>query len=308
MRNAQILPIYIKNKEIDRVKWDECISRSPNGLIYAYSFYLDAMSHHWDALILNDYEAVMPLTWNRKMGIAYLYQPFFSASLGIFGNNITATLVKYFLDNIPEKYKYWDIYLNHGNLFKVTGFEFIERTNYVLPLSQRFDKISKLFSQNHKRNIAKAERIGLHLEKNIDVKKIIQLAKIQSRNFSPVNDTDYNNFNKLYKLLYSKDKARNYCVFNTAGQLLSACILFLSHKRIYYILAANHQESKSSGSSHFLINELVKEFAGQDVLFDFEGSDIKSIAKFYAGFGAVEEKYPALKLNKLPAVLKLFKK
>ena len=53
---------YLSNKNIDKQKWDRCIDMASNGLIYAYSFYLDAMSKHWDALILNDYEIVMPLT------------------------------------------------------------------------------------------------------------------------------------------------------------------------------------------------------------------------------------------------------
>ncbi len=47
------------------------------------------MAKQWDALVWNDYEAVMPLTWNRKYGIAYLYQPFLTAQLGVFGNDIT---------------------------------------------------------------------------------------------------------------------------------------------------------------------------------------------------------------------------
>jgi len=42
------------------------------------------MADQWDALVLNDYEAVMPLTWNKKYGIHYLFQPFFCASLGVF--------------------------------------------------------------------------------------------------------------------------------------------------------------------------------------------------------------------------------
>jgi hypothetical protein len=308
MRNAPTSPIYIKNKEIDRVKWDKCISGSSNGLIYAYSFYLDAMSRHWDALILNDYEWVMPLTWNRKMRISYLYQPFFTASLGIFGNNITAELVTYFLENIPSKYKYWDISLNHSNLFKLERFKFVERTNYILPLNQDFDKLTKSFSQNHTRNINKATRQNLHLEKNIGTRKVIEQAKLQLKEFSLITSTDLNNLNKVYKLLHTKNKARTYGVSNAKGQLLSSCILFFSHNRIYYILAGNHPDSKSSGSSHYLISEIIREFAGQDLVFDFEGSDVKSIAKFYAGFGAREEKYPAVKLNRLPPLLKLFKK
>jgi len=266
------------------------------------------MSRHWDALIVNDYEWVMPLTWNRKMGISYLYQPFFTASLGIFGNDITAELVKYFLENIPVKYKYWDISLNHSNLFKLERFKFFERTNYILPLNQNFEKLTRSFSQNHARNISKATRQNLYLEKNISTRKIIEQAKLQLKEFSLITDTDLNNLNKVYKLLHAKNKAWSYGVLNAEGQLLSSCMVFFSHKRIYYILAGNHPDSKSSGSSHYLISEIIREFAGQDLVFDFEGSDVKSIAKFYAGFGAREEKYPALKLNRLPALLKLFKK
>ena len=57
-----------------------------------------------------------------------------------------------------------------------------------------------------------------------------------------------------------------------------------------------------------MINEFIKDHAGQKLFLDFEGSDVKSVARFYIGFGAVEENYPAIKLNSLPGVVKLFKK
>ena len=53
---------YFIHPQIDKSKWDDCMDRADNGLIYAYSFYLDQMAKHWDALVFNDYEAVMPLT------------------------------------------------------------------------------------------------------------------------------------------------------------------------------------------------------------------------------------------------------
>ncbi len=108
---------YLPHDKIDKAKWDHCIDTASNGLIYAYSFYLDTMSKNWDALILDNYSFVMPLTWNKKFGVYYLYQPFFAASLGIFGDNISAEIMKAFLDNIPGKFKYWDFYLNRENVF-----------------------------------------------------------------------------------------------------------------------------------------------------------------------------------------------
>ena len=97
---------YLQNANIDKVKWDKCIDTASNGLIYAYSFYLDAMAKHWDALVMNDYEAVMPVTWNKKYGVHYLYQPFLCASLGLFGKHINREMLSAFLNKIPKRFKY----------------------------------------------------------------------------------------------------------------------------------------------------------------------------------------------------------
>ena len=88
---------YLLHHQIDKTKWDRCIKGADNGLIYGHSFYLDHMARHWDGLVLNDYEAIMPLPWNKKYGIYYLYQPFLCAQLGIFGKNIDAEISKAFL-------------------------------------------------------------------------------------------------------------------------------------------------------------------------------------------------------------------
>ena len=125
---------YVSRDRLDTAKWDNCIDTADNGLIYAYSFYLDHMSTQWDALVLNDYEAVMPLTWNKKYGITYLFQPFLAAQLGVFGKNISAELLEAFLKNIPVKFKYWDFYLNHKNVFALKDFRLYQRSNYVLDL------------------------------------------------------------------------------------------------------------------------------------------------------------------------------
>ena len=90
---------YLQQQQVDKIKWDQCIGNAANGLVYAYSFYLDAMAKHWDALVLGDYEAVMPLTWNKKYGVQYLYQPPFAAALGVFGKQANRLLKKLFLKN-----------------------------------------------------------------------------------------------------------------------------------------------------------------------------------------------------------------
>ena len=306
---------YLTYQQINKTKWDECIRGADNGLIYSYSFYLDAMAKNWDALVLNDYEAVMPLTWKKKYGIHYLYQPPFTACLGVFGKSINAGTLNAFLKAISAKFKYWDIYLNAGNLFKLPEFNLYERMNYVLNLNKPYEDLCKIYRDNIKRNIKKSVQFGLSIHKNIAIAEVISLAKEQAGKFSRAADDDYSRFEKLYQLLYTNvvhpdyfgEKATTYTVYTKEKQLMASAVFFFSHNRAYYIMVGNHPNGKTLGASHALINAFIKDHAGQHLLLDFEGSDIPSLAFFYSSFGAGEEKYSAVKLNRLPSFLKWMK-
>jgi Acetyltransferase (GNAT) domain len=302
------MPIhYLPYKNINKTQWDACISDAGNGLIYGYSYYLDAMAMQWDALVLNDYEAVMPLTYNKKFGIHYLYQPYFTACLGVFGNNITATVLLNFLQAVPSKFRYWDIYLNHSNHFILQGFNLYERMNYVLPLTDGYETISKNFRDNVRRNIKKAAQLHCYSKKDITISEVIALAKEQAKNFSPIGEDAYKRFGHLYQFLIKRNEAVTYGIYSASNQLLASAVFFFSHKRAYYILVGNHPNGKTIGASHALINAFIQDYAAQGLLLDFEGSDISSLAFFYSSFGALEEKYVGLKNNKLPKLIQFLK-
>ena len=78
---------YLKRKDIDIVKYNTCIEASINTRIYAYSWYLDIVATNWDILVLNDYEAVMPLPWRQKYFIKYMYPPAWTQQLGVFSKS-----------------------------------------------------------------------------------------------------------------------------------------------------------------------------------------------------------------------------
>ena len=298
---------YVPQANIDKIKWDRCIDNSGNGLIYAYSFYLDAMSENWDALVLNEYEMVMPLTWKKKYSIYYLYQPFLTASLGIFGNNISPETVKIFLENIPSKFKYWDFYLNRDNLFLIPDFPMYERRNYVLALANSYEKLKSNYAKSHQRNIKRAVQFGNIVKKNIPIEDVIHLAKNQEKNFSKIEEKNYEDFAHLFGFLRKKGNAITYGVYSTQNKLVASCAWFFSHQRAYYILVGNHPDGKTSGASHLMIDEFIKEHAGENLVLDFEGSNASSVAFFYKSFGAVLEKYPGIKMNRLSPLAKLFR-
>jgi len=299
---------HITRDKIDIVKWNKCIDKAGNGLIYAYSYYLDHMARHWDALMLNDYEAVMPLTWNKKYGIAYIYQPFLTAQLGLFGENISSGLLEDFLKSIPLKFKYWDFYLNHGNVFALNNFSLYQRANYVLNLNRPYEEISKGYRENIVRNIRKAEQTGCRSEKGFDEERVIQLAIQQMRTYSKESKENVTRFRTLYKYLRQEQQATTYGIFSSKDELMASCVFFFSHNRAYYILVGNHPNGRTIGASHALIDAFVKDHAGKNIMLDFEGSDIRNLAFFYSSYGATEENFAGIKLNRLPVYLRWMKR
>lgn len=299
---------YLQYNEIDKAKWDACIDNAPNGLIYAYSFYLDQMALHWDALVLNDYEAVMPLTWNKKYGFHYLYQPAFTASLGVFGKNLNEGLIDHFINVIPKKFRLIEISLNDGNTFS-TAPPFVNKSlNYILDLKKPYEELYKAYRDNHKRNISKAFQLGCTISTEISVDEIIRLNEEQLKHISGTKPEDYPNFKKLFEFLKSRKQSEVYGIIDTKNKVMASAVFFFSHNRAYYIMVGNHPDGKTIGASHALIDAFIKDHADQNLILDFEGSDIRNLAFFYEGFGATFQTYPVLRINKLPWYVRLFKK
>lgn len=296
---------FVTRNNIDTAKWNSCIDDADNGLIYAYTFYLDALCDNWDGLVLNDYEAVMPLPWRKKWSVHYLYQPFLTAQLGLFGNNLNATILKTFLQAIPKRFRYWDMMLNMGNLFSLDDYPLYERVTYLLPLQKNYESLYSAYRENIKRNIKKAINYQCVVKKDFDVQVVIDLAGLQPT--KSATDKDFDAFKNLYSLLHKKQQAITYGVFNAKEESLATCVFFFSHNKAYYILVGNHPNGRTLGASHLLIDAFIKDYAGKNLMLDFEGSDIRNLAFFYNSFGAEAKKYTAIKINRLPWYAKWLK-
>lgn len=105
----------IPGHQVDRDKWDRRISSSPNGMIYARSNYLDHLAVCWSAIVVNDYETVMPVPWKKKFGVRYACTVPFIQQLGIFpgGNMVDGDLLRALFSN----FRYGDYQFNWGNAF-----------------------------------------------------------------------------------------------------------------------------------------------------------------------------------------------
>jgi hypothetical protein len=192
--------------------------------------------------------------------------------------------------------------LNRDNLFIESIYPLHKRSNFILPLYDSYESLQRGFRQNLRRNCTKAKWANCQVKKEIELGEILKLAAAQG-----LDKSGYDSFVPLYQLLQKKGIAISYGVYSTEGKLLSGAVFVFSHQRAYYLVVGNHPNGRTVGASHFLIDSFIKDHAGDNLTLDFEGSDIPTLAHYYKGFGALEEVYASVRINRLPKIVRLLK-
>lgn len=299
----------ILHKDIDKALWDNCIEHSPNETIYPYSWYLDVVSPGWDGLVLNNYAAVFPLTQKRKLGINYLIQPSNCQQLGLFSlDKPVQELETRFLQIISEDYKYVNIQLNTQHSEKFSGFSFSERHNFELSLNQEHEKIFGNYSTNHKRNIKKAQELGVKLEENFDLSKIIDLYRENQGKFLSHSKSEYQNLENVINACKKRGLAEIIGGTTQTGEFCAGAVFIRSRKKSVFLFSATNQIAKKHSVMHYLIDAYINKYSEKDIILDFEGSNEDSLARFYSGFGADCNKYFRVAKNSLPGLMKIIRK
>lgn len=304
---------YLTYDQINKFKWNECINKSINKLIYVESFYLDTIANHWDAIILNDYEAVMPLIWKKKFGIKYLYQPAFLQQAGIFfSNQLSNEVLEAFIAIASKHFKFGEITLNYLNLTLNTDglFSLKKRNNFIIQLSKSYDNICKEYSLYIKQRLKRGEKYQLQYKASEDFKKSISIYKKLYKDRLPdFKKKDYDNFETICSHYFKLDRLFIREVWTTDGIKMLACVILLKDdNRLYNIASSIFPEGKKMLANYFLYDNIIKEFSKKNMVLDFEGSDVPGIAYFYKNWASANQPYPFIKWNLLPAPIKLIKR
>ena len=297
---------YIAHNQIDTQRWDECIAQSPDGLVYAWSWYLDVVHPGWEALVEDDYETVMPLTGGKKFGINYLFQPFFTQKFGVFGKNeASATKIEEFLEAIPEKFKFAEFRINksyksHETYKSHTTYTTESHRNIELALNQDYSVLAENYNSNTKRDLAKAKKEKLQIIENAEPLAIIELfRKNRGKKIEKWGNKEYNRLMELVEAAKKHDSCLVLGVQNTDNQLVAGAFFMISHKKIVFLFSGADESNKELHGLTFLLDFVIEKYSGTDFILDFEGSDNEGLARFYEGFGGKEIFYSELKFNKL---------
>jgi len=297
---------YLPHNRIDFDRWDSCIERSVNGLFYAYSWYLNMTAPGWGALVEDDYARVMPLPNRKKFGISYVFQPYFVQQLGVFGTGSLGSDVSLkFIKALPRHFRFVDYPMNTYNQLEVfEGFQVNQGITHHLDLIEPYERILARYTENTKRNLAKARKNGIFVTNTGSPEEIIRaFRQNRGRKLGSFSEKDYE---RLKHLIYSGMHRGMACLLSAYTARNSFCagiVIFRSHHKAVLLFSGNTPEGLQAGAMFALINAFIKRESGTELVFDFEGSSDPQLARFYKGFGSKECVFLQIKMHRLPLMV-----
>jgi len=299
---------YLSHKEINKRKWDECVSSSVNGRVYAYSWYLDIVADHWDALVLDNYQAVFPLPFRHKLGVDYVYQPVFTQQLGLFSKQpLSPRLLEEFLAEIPSRFQYANLNLNQHNSLKSLRIKAESRRNIEMDLLDDFSLLREKYSSNLKRNLKKAAKAKLTIFENLKPDAVIKLFQAnKGKELGVYRQEDYSRLIRLVYKALQLGHAEVWGAYSSENNLCAAAIFIRSHKRVTFLFSGSSVYARQNAALPYLLDAYIEANSGTELVFDFEGSNDESLARFYLGFGAQSIRYTQIHWLRMPFYFRPF--
>jgi len=294
---------YLKHSEINPEKWNQAVRNSLFSPIFVEYEILDFLTgaDTWDALVQDNYDAVMPLPYRKKGVLKYVYTPFFIPQMGIFSKHkLCSENIEAFLSIVSKHFILADLLLNEKNIPEK---ELESECSNTLSLQLPYNELYANFSQNTKRNLKAGEKhqcsVTIQQEAIAD---IIALFKNNKGHEEVVHfqDHDYENLQKLSEYLLNKGLLEVYGV-RTNDNRLAAGALFVKDGNRRWFWFSGRDNALSEGKPMFtLLNAFIRDHAETDLILDFNGSSNPNIARLYQSFGSVPHTIPFVRRYKNP--------
>lgn len=288
---------YIKRKDIDVEKYDDCIENSLQSRIYAFSWYLDIVADNWGVLVLDDYQAVMPLPWRKKYGIKYVYPPFWVLELGVFSKKENLNLAL-FLKVLYKKNIFIESRLNSDNAIKEDD-KFLQlKKIQLLPIDNEYDVVFKNYRKDRRKDLLKAKKNKLTAKWKDQPDVLLDLFKNNvGKRISNIKASDYNNLKEVIQTCIKKQKGEVVSVYDASEKVVASGFFLKHNKTITILVSSTDFKNRNNGANTFLIDTVINYYCKKASTFNFGGSSMETIAKYFLSFGSSTYTYQQVSKN-----------
>jgi hypothetical protein len=293
--------------------------------VFAKDWWLDVVCEggEWNAVVVEKggkISAVMPYFLRKRMGITLIKQPKLTQTLGLIVNypegqkcykklSFEKKIIEEILSMLP-KFGYFSMAFNYRfeNMLPFIWKDFSVRVQYTYVVEKFGDE--KL-TDNRRRRIKKAIKYGVSVFESDDIEKFYTLNKKTFERQQKKIPYDFIFVKKLYeackkhqavKLLFAKDTKEN---------VIAAGFFLFDDMTVYYLMGGIDPNYKDLGGMDLVLYTGIKFAMREKKVFDFEGSMIEEIERYFRSFGAQQRPYYVLektpsRLMKLKMCVKEF--
>ncbi len=296
----------VQRAALDEAKYNACVEEAMQSSIFGFSWYLDQVVEQWEVLVLDDYEAVMPIPKRRKWFISYVYPPLWLIQLGIFSK--VAVDENEFLIALFDDYRFVELRLNAGNHPSFFKEYQKDKTLQILSLSPSYEALLAKYNRNRKRELQKAVKHDLTEKWSDSPHALIQLfEKNVGKRVRHIKAEDYQRLLRLIQHCLAEKKGELLTVYDKDNELVAGAFFLKHKKRVTELVCSSDFSNRKNGANAFMNDRAIFRYQKHFDVFDFGGSSMPGIAKYYKSFGAKDEHYYQLHYNELPKLLKLVK-
>jgi len=302
MANDTITIRYVDAAEFSYEKWQRLTGTTS---LYVDPAFLSAMADNWGAFIYKDYEAVLPVFPRTKWGIAYLYQPAFIQKTAIHSlAPVDSTLIHLFLSACRKRFRFAEF--NLANNPADNNYYSKERNNYLVNLDPSYAIIESQYKTDLQKNRKIASHYAFEYRPADHPNSVLSLYQQTYGKSLSYSNQDYR---RLLHYCTSEIGKPQLVIreVRLANEVQAACLCLKDSERLYLLANITVPHARKKAANHFLLDQLIREFAGRLRWLDMEGSDHPGIAHFYQNFGAVNEPYYFVAWNDLPFPLRWLK-
>jgi hypothetical protein len=291
---------YKASQDADLVAWDKLVLQQPGSMIYMLSNYLDEVAPGWGYLQSNEGHC-FPVWKSKKWGLQRLSQPLFTQHFSVMSPaGASPPELSSLLQSLQGMVPLANIQIDASICPPHWAWKQHERTTYRLQLPATAAQVQQQYSSHHRRILKKTEQ--LQLGPSADQQGFIELLKAEMPALTGLRAEQFDVVDRLVTWLSIKRRGQLFTATD-GNELLAACYILHSGPRLLYQWAVSSAAGKQRQAMHRLIDHVLCEYAGSGLEFDFEGSMLPGLQRFYAGFGAKPYLYMRLTHSKFPAFL-----
>lgn len=278
--------------------WDQHALRQSGSSLYMHSLYLDEVAPGWGYLE-SETGIQVPVWLRKRWGMHEITHPLFVQHFRpIYPGADAAFDLTGFLKALEPLASRISIQLDlPPALPPPPGWQMHERVSYRMPLPNSQEVLRQGFSSHHKRILKKSHALKLSAESEIE--EFSTLFQLEMPQLSGLKSEELEKAVRLMTWISIKRRGQLFTA-RLDGRLVAGCFILHSGDRLLYQWAVSNAEGKECQAMHHLIAFVLESYLGSGLEFDFEGSMLPGLQRFYAGFGAKPYLYMRLTRNNLP--------